>query len=51
MSLTSANAVITLSVAIVFPTPQQIQKFSTDNIYEAPAIAPNQVQIDRKSVV
>jgi hypothetical protein len=32
-------------VAIVFPTPQQIQKFSTDNIYEAPAIAPNQVQM------
>ena len=45
MSLTAANAVITLSVAIVFPTPQQIQKFSTDNIYEAPAIAPNQVQM------
>src|SRR5215467_3829241 len=45
MSLTSANAVITLSVAIIFPTPQQIHKFSTDNIYEAPAIAPNQVQM------
>jgi hypothetical protein len=45
MSLTSANTIIQISVSVIFPTPQQLQKFSTDNIYEAPAITPNQVQM------
>src|SRR5215469_1758216 len=45
MSLTSANTIIQISVSVIFPAPQQLQKFSTDNIYEAPAITPNQVQM------
>jgi hypothetical protein len=45
MSITSANAIIQISVSVIFPMPQQLQKFSTDNIYDAPAIAPNQVQM------
>ncbi len=33
-TLTSANAVITLTIAGVYSTPQQLQGFSTDNIYD-----------------
>lgn len=32
MSLTAANSVITLSQATLFPTPQQLQGFSTDDV-------------------
>lgn len=35
-SLTSANAIITLSVAGIFNTPIQLQGFSADNIYDTP---------------
>lgn len=45
MSITSANAIIQIAVSVIFPTPQQLQNFSTDNIYDAPSIAPNQVQM------
>lgn len=31
--ITSANSVLMLSVALLFPEPQQIQGFSTDDIY------------------
>lgn len=31
--ITSANAILTLRVQTLFPTPQQIQGFSTDDIY------------------
>ena len=34
-TITSANAVITLSISGIFSAPQQLQGFSTDNIYEA----------------
>lgn len=34
--ITSANAVITISVSGVFSTPFQLQGFSADNIYDAP---------------
>lgn len=36
--ITSANAVLTLSVSALFPTPIQIQGFSTDDIYGIAAI-------------
>jgi hypothetical protein len=39
-SLTSANAVLQLSIDVIFPTPQQIQQFTTDNIYDAPQVKP-----------
>lgn len=32
MSLTAANAVITLSQATLFPTPQQLQGFAADDV-------------------
>lgn len=37
-TLTTANAVITLTVPFIFPTPIQLQGFSTDNIYETDAV-------------
>jgi hypothetical protein len=45
MSITSANAIIQIGVAIVFPTPQQMQGFTTDDIYGVGAIKPNEVKI------
>lgn len=37
-SITSANAVLMLSVPPLFPIPQQIQGFATDDIYDVPQI-------------
>lgn len=37
-SITSANAVLMLSVPPLFPIPQQIQGFATDDIYDIPQI-------------
>lgn len=34
MDITSANAVITLTVPLIFPTPVRLQQFSTDDIYD-----------------
>lgn len=34
MSISSSNAVLTLSQAILFPTPQQIQGFGADDVYD-----------------
>lgn len=34
MSITSANAILTLSQAVLFPTPQQIQGFAADDIFD-----------------
>lgn len=34
MSITSANAVLMLGVTGLFPTPQQIQGFAADDIYD-----------------
>lgn len=38
MSITAANAVITLAVTGVFNAPQQLIKFSTDDIYDVDPI-------------
>jgi hypothetical protein len=43
MSITAANAVIQISVDVVFPTPHQLQGFATDDIYDAPTIKPTEV--------
>lgn len=45
MSITSANAVIMLAVPGVFPTPQQIQNFSADDIYSNDPIQTNEVSM------
>ena len=37
-SITSANALLFLSVQNLFNTPQQIQQFSADDIYDMPSI-------------
>lgn len=37
-SLTAANAVITLSITGLYPSPVQLQGFSADNIYDNPAV-------------
>ena len=37
-SITSANAVLTLSIFPLFPIPQQLQGFGTDDIYDIPRI-------------
>lgn len=36
-TLTAANAIITLSVAGLFPVAHRLQGFSADNIYETPS--------------
>jgi len=33
-SITAANAVVTLSIPNLFPSPQQLRGFSADNVYE-----------------
>jgi hypothetical protein len=40
-TLTSANAIIQIGVALIFPNPVQLQQFSTDNIYGVGNIKPN----------
>ncbi|RWG53337.1 MAG: hypothetical protein EOQ64_24235 [Mesorhizobium sp.] len=37
-TLTAANAVITLAVPNLFPTPVQLQGFATDNIYDMDSV-------------
>lgn len=37
-SITAANAVLMLAVPPLFPVPQQIQGFSTDDVYNIPQI-------------
>ncbi|MCC8963775.1 hypothetical protein H8A95_16005 [Bradyrhizobium sp. Pear76] len=43
--ITSANAILMLSIATLFPTPQQLQGFSTDDVYDLDAISNVQVQM------
>lgn len=38
MSITAANAVLTLAIAQLFPIPQQLQGFATDDVYDVPTI-------------
>lgn len=45
MSITSANAILTLAVFPLFPIPQQIQGFSADDIYNVPQIRSAEVMM------
>jgi tail fiber protein gp32 len=45
MSITSANAILNLSVAIIFPNPVQIQRFATDDVFGAGSIKKNETKI------
>lgn len=45
MSITAANAVITISVVGVFPTPIQLQQFSAQNVYNSPALEAVETQM------
>lgn len=45
MSITSANAVLMLSIPLLFPIPQQLQGFATDDIYDVPQIKSVEVQM------
>jgi hypothetical protein len=38
MSITSANAVLTISIPPLFPIPQQLQGFAVDDVYDIPRI-------------
>lgn len=45
MSLTAANAVIMLSIPLVFPTPVQLQGFAADDIFSTEALDSAEVQM------
>lgn len=45
MSITSANSVVTLQVAGLFPTPQQLQGYSTDRAWESGQVQETEAQI------
>ena len=42
-SLTGASCVITLAITNLFPSPQQLQGFSADDVYSTDSIAPVEV--------
>lgn len=44
-SITSANALLFLSVSNLYTVPQRIQQFSADNIYDMPAIRSAEVSM------
>lgn len=37
-AITSANAVLTISIPLLFPTPQQIQGFAPDDVFDIPQL-------------
>jgi Tail fiber protein gp32 len=41
-TITSANAILVLSINSVYPTPIQLQGFAVDDIYDVPAIKPSE---------
>lgn len=41
-TITSVNAIITLSIASIFPTPQQLQGFSADDIFTNDPVVPTE---------
>lgn len=45
MSITSANAVLTLAIATIFPVPVQLQGFATDDVYDVPSIRSAEVMM------
>lgn len=44
-TLTAANSILMMSVAEVFPTPQQLQGYSTDDIFDTESIEPAEIQM------
>jgi hypothetical protein len=44
-SITSANAVLALTIPPLFPVPQQLQGFGTDDIFDIPQIKSVEVQM------
>lgn len=44
-SITSANAIIQITVANLYPTPQQLQQFSVEDIYDTDDIEPAEVMM------
>lgn len=45
MSITSANAIITLTVPLLFPIPQQLEQFAVDDIYGTDPIEAGQAEM------
>lgn len=45
MSITAANASIQLAIDTVFPTPQQLEGFGIDDVFDAPSIKQTEVQM------
>lgn len=45
MTLTNANSVIALAIAGLYPVPQLLQGFSTDDAFTADDVAPVEVQM------
>jgi hypothetical protein len=43
-TLTAANVTVTLSIASIFPTPQQIQGFGPDDVIEFADVEPAEIQ-------
>lgn len=41
-SITSANAIFALAIDGIFTSPQQLQGFAADDIFDTPAIAPTE---------
>ena len=44
-SITSANAVLTLSIPLLFPVPQQLQGFAADDIFDVPSLRSAETQM------
>ena len=42
LDLTAANASIAILVPVLFSTPQQLQGFAADDVYESPEVAPTE---------
>ena len=42
-TITSANAILAIAVASIYPVPVQIQGFAVDDIYDTDAIDPSEV--------
>ncbi len=45
MSITSSNAIIMITVPGLFDSPQQLQGFSADDIFDTPAINPSEISL------
>ena len=44
-TITSANAIYTLSIAGLFPSPLQLQRFSADNVFSTQPLASSEVMM------